>query len=90
MQIEQGASSFSNNVESSVIVINPPKRQVTWTGFHAPPVETTGHSRSMSNCGDVREIYGQCLAQHSSDDMCKTAASYFSICKVRMGNTDEY
>lgn len=89
MQIEQGHTSFTNSVDFPVIVINPPKRQVTWTGFHAPPVHTPGHSKGMTNCGDVRAIYGECLAKHSSDDMCKAAASYFSICKMREGKADE-
>ena len=72
--------------EHATVIINPPKRQPTWTGFHAPAVVESRFAR-MTTCADVREIYSQCLAQHSTDDMCKLAASYMSICNIRtMGN----
>lgn len=81
------ANSGSNSEATTVIIINPPKRHPTWTGFHAP-AEAMPTRRRMNSCGDVREIYGQCLAQRSTDDVCKAAASYFSVCNASLGNTD--
>jgi hypothetical protein len=74
--------------ESETIIINPRKRSPSW-GSHAPLVmatfPTASDRRPLSNCADVRDVYGQCLETHSSDNICKTAASYFSICMRSTG-----
>ena len=81
-------STFSNVTSETTVIINPPKRQPTWTGFHAPAVVETSTRRRMNSCGDVREIYSQCLAERSSDDVCKAAASYLGICTINSGNKE--
>lgn len=60
------------------VIINPPKRQTTWVGNHAPvaPIATS----TMNSCSDVQEIYRRCFATHSNDAQCKAAASYVHIC----------
>jgi hypothetical protein len=80
-------SETSSETFAPTVIINPPKRQPTWTGFHSPIEERPSRLR-MTNCGEVREIYGTCLAQRSSDDMCKAAASYFSICSISSGSKE--
>lgn len=74
--------------ESDTIIINPRKRSPSW-GSHSPPPPATaslhGGKNPLSNCGDVRAIYGECVSTHSSDSICKTAASYFSICMRSSG-----
>lgn len=34
----------------------------------------------LTTCGDIREIYGECLESHSQAQICKKAASYFTLC----------
>jgi hypothetical protein len=64
------------------MIINPPKRHPTWVGFHAPLRDETVVTRPrMNSCGDVQEIYASCLAQRSTDDVCKAAISYLGICR---------
>ena len=67
------------------IIINPRKRSPSWGSQPLEPlpaISVRGHhkSQSLSSCSDVREIYSECLATHSSDQLCKTAVSYFSVC----------
>lgn len=65
------------------IIINPRKRSPSWGSqpVEPAPLPVRGHHKSsLSNCSDVREIYNECLATHNSDQLCKTAVSYFSVC----------
>jgi hypothetical protein len=66
----------------ATVIINPPKHKPTWKGYHAPVAEAP--RLHMSSCRDVREIYMQCVHMHSTDDICKAAASYYSICKIEL------
>lgn len=77
--IEDLSTEFAK--ESATIQINPPKRTNTW-GEHNSVVMATMYGNRMTNCQDVREIYAECHAAHSKDNICKTAASYFSICMM--------
>jgi len=69
--------------EEPSIQINPPKRHVTWVGRHAPVLQ---QANSMHTCKQVLEVYADCLQRHSTDSICKTAASYVSLC---VGKNDE-
>jgi hypothetical protein len=92
---EQASLSFLHPMASDLIesaqetaapsiIINPRKRSPSWGSQPLEPVPAIGvrghHKSSLSNCSDVREIYGECLATHNSDQLCKTAVSYFSVC----------
>lgn len=72
-----------NNVlrsEETGLIINPPPRKPTLVGRYNPVVSATLHGNRMRTCQDVRKIYSECLHTHSTDSICKTAASYFTIC----------
>jgi hypothetical protein len=64
---------------TNTILINPPKPLKDW-GRHSRVVMATSSGNHMNTCQDVREIYNECRVSHSNASICKTAASYFSIC----------
>lgn len=78
--IEQSPVSLAGEEPVFTCIINPPKRQPTWKGRHSPVVSASLRGNSMHNCEDVRRVYAECLETHSTDNACKTAASYFSLC----------
>jgi hypothetical protein len=69
--------------DAPTIIINPRKRSPSWGSQPIEPAPLAMRGRNalaMTNCHDVREIYGECLATRNSDQLCKTAVSYFSVC----------
>lgn len=64
---------------NAAIRIHSRGRSGSW-GTHSPVVMATLKGIKMENCDEVREVYAECLRTHSSDSICKTAASYFRVC----------
>eukprot|EP00543_Licmophora_paradoxa_P001537 CAMPEP_0202443324 /NCGR_PEP_ID=MMETSP1360-20130828/2635_1 /ASSEMBLY_ACC=CAM_ASM_000848 /TAXON_ID=515479 /ORGANISM="Licmophora paradoxa, Strain CCMP2313" /LENGTH=119 /DNA_ID=CAMNT_0049058993 /DNA_START=45 /DNA_END=404 /DNA_ORIENTATION=+ len=47
---------------------------------YSPLVLAMLNGNRLHNCGDVIEIYQECLASDSTDRICSTAAGYFGSC----------
>lgn len=79
--IEAAGQPTSTVNQEETIIINPARRKRSPSfDRYNPVIMATVSGNDMKNCRDVRDAFQHCLTTHSKDTICKTAASYFSIC----------
>lgn len=72
------ATFGSSSIIATPVTLQRNARTRPWS--NSPVVLAMLSGNRMQSCKDVREVYSECLATASKDQICRSAAKYFEGC----------